>query len=61
MLQCKDTFLQINKIYSVLIPGRPTGNPGSEIVLQYGSSKIPGGGGEEDFAYERGGDARRKF
>ena len=59
MLQCKDTFLQINKIYSVLIPGRPTGNPGSEIVPQYSSSKIPGG--EEDFAYERGGDARRKF
>ena len=60
MLQSKDTFSQINKIYSVLIPGRPTGNPGSEIVPQYSSSKIPGGG-EEDFAYERGGDAGRKF
>ena len=45
MLQSKDTFSQINKIYSVLIPGRPTGNPGSEIVPQYSSSKIPGGGG----------------
>ena len=44
MLQSKDTFSQINKIYSVLIPGRPTGNPGSEIVPQYSSSKIPGGG-----------------
>ena len=24
--------------------GRPTGNPGSVTVPQYGSSKIPGGG-----------------
>ena len=55
MLQSKDTFSQINKIYSVLIPGRPTGNSGSEIVPQYGSSKIPAGWGGKKTSHMKGG------
>ena len=41
-----------------MIPGRPTGNPGSVIVPQYCYIKIPGAGNS---AYKRGGDARQKF